>query len=139
MTKFYHMPLKGFKFTFSCVAGNLNVFNIWQGVILSSQYCSKISDIMKQLFLQFFKVSKSILWMSEIQNNILKFSTAHNISEVLLFQSCNFVHFSHNFFTVSDKLIWMTNFWCVHQWRFKLTLSCAACNSDIFHHFVFTA
>ena len=62
-----------------------------------------------------FKVSKSILWMSEIQNNILKFSTAHNISEVLLFQSCNFVHFSHNFFTVSDKLIWMTNFWCMHQ------------------------
>ena len=123
-----------------------------QLVIFSSQYLSKISDIMMQLLLQFlnarmkiFKVSKSILWMSEIQNNILKFSTAHNISEVLLFQSCNFVHFSHNFFTVSDKLIWMTNFWCVQQWHFKLTPLCVACISNFlmqlvpFHHFALTA
>ena len=68
----------------------------WQLGIFSSQYLSKISDIMIHLLLQFlnarmknFQSFKIILWMSEIQNNILKFSTAHNISEVLIFQSCN--------------------------------------------------
>ena len=42
------------------------------------------------------------------------------------------VHFSHNFVTKAEKLICMTNFWYVHQWGFKLTLSCVADNSNIF-------
>ena len=42
------------------------------------------------------------------------------------------VHFSHNFVTKAEKLILMTNFWYVHHWGFKFTLSCVAGNSNIF-------
>ena len=46
---------------------------------------------------------------------LLAFQLLRRFQKFFYYNFATLVYFTHNCFTVSDKLIWMTNFWCVHQ------------------------